>query len=158
MFQYDQYTNQIRWCIWCFSMAYTGCNFLFVNWWWIVLPDIILSIAKQQIYMAYLRLVLQDNKFHLMKINSFIDLGCDSLISWSPNTNVHGTNRGPTWVLADPAWPHVGPMNPAIRDLFADGICRRKYWLVINDHMALLGDILELDQHRFRSWFVDRQY
>ena len=30
---------------------------------------------------------------------------------------VHGSNMGPTWVLAAPDGPHVGPMNLAIRVL-----------------------------------------
>ena len=33
-----------------------------------------------------------------------------------PDSNVHGANMGPTWVLSAPAGPHVGPMNIAIRD------------------------------------------
>ena len=33
-----------------------------------------------------------------------------------PDSKVHVTNMGPTWVLLAPDWPHVGPMNLAIRD------------------------------------------
>ena len=33
-----------------------------------------------------------------------------------PDSKVHGSNMGPTWVLSDPDGPHVGPMNLAIRD------------------------------------------
>ena len=33
----------------------------------------------------------------------------------SPDSKVHGANMGPTWVLAAPDGPHVGPMNLAIR-------------------------------------------
>ena len=32
------------------------------------------------------------------------------------DTKVHGANMGPTSVLVAPDGPHVGPMNPAIRD------------------------------------------
>ena len=32
-----------------------------------------------------------------------------------PESKVHGTNMGPTWVLSAPDGPHVGPMNLAIR-------------------------------------------
>ena len=32
-----------------------------------------------------------------------------------PDINVHGANMGPTWVLAAPDGPQVGPMNLAIR-------------------------------------------
>ena len=32
-----------------------------------------------------------------------------------PDSNVHGANMGPTWVLSAPDGPHVGPMNLAIR-------------------------------------------
>ena len=31
-----------------------------------------------------------------------------------PDSKVHGPNMGPTWVLAAPNEPHVGPMNLAI--------------------------------------------
>ena len=85
--------------------------FLFVKWWWIVLPDIILFITKQQIYMAYLRHVLQDNKFHLMKIKSFIDLGCDSMINivitkYQCSWDQQGANLGPVGPRLAPCWPH----------------------------------------------------
>ena len=33
-----------------------------------------------------------------------------------PDSEVHGANMGPTWVLSAPDGPHVGPMNPALRD------------------------------------------
>ena len=33
-----------------------------------------------------------------------------------PDSQVHGANMGPTWVLSAPDGPHVGPMNLAIRD------------------------------------------
>ena len=32
-----------------------------------------------------------------------------------PDSNVHGANMGPNWVLSAPYGPHVGPMNLAIR-------------------------------------------
>ena len=31
-----------------------------------------------------------------------------------PESKVHGTNMGPTWVLLAPDGPHVGPMNLAL--------------------------------------------
>ena len=37
------------------------------------------------------------------------------LVYLFPDTKVHGTNMGPTWVLSAPAGPLVGPMNLAIR-------------------------------------------
>ena len=33
-----------------------------------------------------------------------------------PDSKVHVTNMGPTWVLSAPDGPRVGPMNIAIRD------------------------------------------
>ena len=32
-----------------------------------------------------------------------------------PDSKVHGTKMGPTWVLSAPDGPHVGPMKLAIR-------------------------------------------
>ena len=34
-----------------------------------------------------------------------------------PDSKVHGTNMGPTWVLSAPDGPHVGPMNLVTRDV-----------------------------------------
>ena len=34
-----------------------------------------------------------------------------------PDSKVHGTNMGPTWVLSAPDGPRVAPMNLAIRDI-----------------------------------------
>ena len=33
------------------------------------------------------------------------------------DSNVHGANMGPTWVLSAPDGSHVGPMNLAIRGI-----------------------------------------
>ena len=33
-----------------------------------------------------------------------------------PDSKIHGANMGPIWVLSAPDGPHVGPMNPAIRN------------------------------------------
>ena len=35
----------------------------------------------------------------------------------NPDSNVHGANMGPTWVLSAPDGPHVSPMNLAIREV-----------------------------------------
>ena len=35
-----------------------------------------------------------------------------------PDSKVHGTNMGPTWVLSAPDGPHVGAMKLAIRDTY----------------------------------------
>ena len=37
-----------------------------------------------------------------------------------PHNKVHGANIGPIWVLSAPDGPHVGPMNLAIRNAYAD--------------------------------------
>ena len=39
-------------------------------------------------------------------------------LRYIPDSEVHGANIGPTWVLSAPAGPHVDPMNLAIRDDF----------------------------------------
>ena len=35
-------------------------------------------------------------------------------VDYFPDSKVHGTNMGPTWVLSAPDGPHIGPMNLAI--------------------------------------------
>ena len=42
--------------------------------------------------------------------------------AWYPNSKVHGANMGPIWGQQDPGGPHVGPMNFAIRNCFADSL------------------------------------
>ena len=36
------------------------------------------------------------------------------ILDSSPNSEVHGANMRPIWVLSAPDGPHVGPMNLAI--------------------------------------------
>ena len=40
-----------------------------------------------------------------------------SLPGSNPDSNVHGANMGPTWVLSAPDGPHVGHMKLAIREV-----------------------------------------
>ena len=42
--------------------------------------------------------------------------GIEILYRNIPDSNVHGANMGPTWVLSSPCGPHVGPVNLAIWD------------------------------------------
>ena len=58
-----------------------------------------------------------------------------------PDSNVHGANMGPTWVLSAPDGPHVGPMNLAIRVVSSGGWNCVKYsplqvLCVIQNHEA----------------------
>ena len=46
-----------------------------------------------------------------------------------PDSKVHGTNMGPTWVLSAPGGNHVGPMNLAIRD--GNNMCWMSYMTLI---------------------------
>ena len=76
---------------------------------------------------SYLKLPVQLNKNFQVWINcyiinihrhitkslleSYIDFNMD--IPY-PDSKIRGANMGPTWVLAAPGGPHVGPMNLAI--------------------------------------------
>ena len=40
-----------------------------------------------------------------------------------PDSEFHGANMGPTWVLSAPDGPHVGPMNLTIRVVFVKETC-----------------------------------
>ena len=55
----------------------------------------------------------------LCKVTSFIFSNLEHpdrrTSNGSPDSKVHGTNMGPTWVLSAPDGLHVGPMNLAIR-------------------------------------------
>ena len=40
----------------------------------------------------------------------------NALMCDNPDNKVRGAYKGPTWGRQDPGWPHVGPMNLAIRE------------------------------------------
>ena len=56
---------------------------------------------------------------HLSPVNSLYNLMMSLYTTqhWHvyPDSKIHGTNMGSTWVLSAPDGPHVGPMNRAIR-------------------------------------------
>ena len=47
----------------------------------------------------------------------FIWCSSEKNVFWHhcPDSKVHGTNMGPTWVLSAPDGPHVGPMNLSMK-------------------------------------------
>ena len=55
-----------------------------------------------------------------------------------PDSKVHVANMEPTWVLAAPGGPHVGPMNLAIRGVYFMGYKSYKY----NNTVHILWHIL----------------
>ena len=61
-----------------------------------------------------------------------------------PDSKVHGTNMGPTWVLSVPDGTHVGPMNLAIRDVFSSTTALRIYASLDQDRSVLC---LNLEHH-----------
>ena len=68
----------------------------------------IVEISIQRFYLLGMRYSPWTTDFQY----NFLD------IMWTkgniPDSKVHGTNMGPTWVLPAPDGPHVGPMNLAI--------------------------------------------
>ena len=50
----------------------------------------------------------------------------DSTICNIPDSNTHGANVGPTWVLSAPDGPLVGPMNLAIGDHYPSGYAMKQ--------------------------------
>ena len=53
---------------------------------------------------------------HPLKTNNlnFLKRQLHIICVFYPNSNIHGANMGPTWVLLAPDGPHVGPMNLVI--------------------------------------------
>ena len=68
-----------------------------------------------------------------------------------PDSKIHGTNMGPTWIMSAPDGPHLGPMNLAIR--VANEISWKMCNLVVS--MSLLfcwhGDDRVLVPHIYRT-------
>ena len=73
-------------------------------------------------------------KSHWTAQASFIYL-VDRYVSFqsvNPDSKVHGTNMGPTWVLSVPDGPHVDPLNLAIRGGYMYVDC--KWRCVVRDN------------------------
>ena len=62
-----------------------------------------------------------------------------------PDSKVHVTNMGPTWVLLAPDGPHVGPMNLAVPfSCLEYGYLLQRAWLLF---------ILKTEQVNFELYF-----
>ena len=79
-----------------------------------------------------------------------------------PDSEVHGGNMGPTWVLSAPDGPHVGPMNLVIRvDDVSESLMRNRHlpWVVItttrSDDKVCIMKILCFQRSSYRR-IVDR--
>ena len=71
-------------------------------------------------------------EIHLWEVN--MGLSNSLVLSGNnPDSNVHGANMGPTWVLSAPDGPYIGPMNLAIREAITWGS------VDLYHHMASLG-------------------
>ena len=62
------------------------------------------------------RIYSQDEVRQPCFISNVVNLSWYKTTYPSPDSMVHGTNMGPTWVLSAPDGPHVGPMNLAVRE------------------------------------------
>ena len=59
----------------------------------------------------------------------------------SPVSKVHGANMGPTWVLSAPDWPHVCPMNLAIRVVWYSVVVKITHILPVRRGLYKIGNI-----------------
>ena len=67
---------------------------------------------------------------HLVTTHSWkpqLDNSSSRNVGLVPDSNVHGINMGPTWVLSAPDGPHAGPMNLAIRVILKFSSSSRPY-------------------------------
>ena len=85
-----------------------------------------------------------------------------------PDSKVHGSNMGPTWVMSAPDRPTVGPMNIAIRGAsFYHRNCAMWNWstsvclMIHSSHGRLMGwtntcQIIALGNYtsKFRNWWT----
>ena len=81
-----------------------------------------------------------------------------------PDSEVHGANTGPTWVLSSPDEPHVGPMNLAIRDT-----CEKQepgyptyslHWLAMliqRKHLSSTPWIFRFHHHRGYEFYTENE-
>ena len=69
-----------------------------------------------------------------------------SITKVSPDSKVHGTNLGPTWVLSATCGPHVGPMNLLSGSLSGVGMRVTVWWKGWGHSKR--------NFHRFRAWQI----
>ena len=72
-------------------------------------------ICNGCLFKVFIRRVCR--QFIKLTLHTWAVVGPKWYIRTIPDSKVHGTNMGPTWVLSSPDRPHVGPMNLAIRDV-----------------------------------------
>ena len=86
-------------------------------------------------------------------INMYIPLTLRNARCMTPDSKVHGANRGPSWVLLAPDVPHVGSMNLAIR-----GLPDNKDPRIDIDEISIRSESVWWMYHRSRSdgicWLV----
>ena len=96
--------------------------------------------------LVYLCLVIRN----ITRVNATATVQWLKIIhNWSrkhnPDSKVHGTNMGPTWVLSAPDGPHVGPMYLAIRE----------FCMCAGYRQCRNGDgPADFDQITTKSWFI----
>ena len=78
-----------------------------------------LNLTRYHRCLDFLRALETPNQYHQLFTN-YDQVAVFPLVwaqTWEryPNSNVHGANMGPIWVLSAPDGPHVGPTNIAIR-------------------------------------------
>ena len=76
-----------------------------------------------------------DWNFYCVRFQTHSTTDIVGISSEIANSNIHGANMGPTWVLSAPDGPHVGPMNLSIwgwmpYDPIAD--IQARFWLTIS--------------------------
>ena len=58
-----------------------------------------------------------------------------------PDSKVHGANMGPIWGWQDPGGPHVGPMNFAIWDSWAESVNSHGCSFTLNNCEFLYAEV-----------------
>ena len=79
------------------------------SWWWGTYDVKMSHVTLSTITVTY---ILVKSLWLIWRPGS---RGCH-WIENSPDNKIHGANMGPPWVLLAPDWPHVGPMNLAVRE------------------------------------------
>ena len=79
-------------------------------------------------YLNQCKLIISEVSWHSPKGKITVNA-----VDICPDSKVHGANMGPTWVLSAPDWPHVGPMNLAIRV----SLIWVWKWLILRLHLHL---------------------
>ena len=139
---WNMYSVLLAICWWNMLLAICWWNMysvlLAICWW--NMYSVLLAIYWWNIY-SVLSAICWGNMYSVLLAEAIVrdaylcmDILREQIKHSVLDNKVYGANKEPTWVLSAPDWPHVGPMNLAIRGVCQQFCCQHQvkktpsYW------------------------------